>query len=48
MTLLNETNIKEIYAFPKSGKAQDTMMGAPSEIDEKQLDELNISLKEVE
>lgn len=42
MILLDETNIRECYAFPKSGRAEDIMMGAPSEIDETELRILNI------
>ena len=45
MILRNESNIREIYAFPKSGKAEDTMMEAPTSIDEKQLRELHIKLR---
>ena len=48
MTLKNEPNIREIYAFPKSGKAQDIMMNAPAIIDTEQLDELHIEVKEKE
>ncbi|MDD3144981.1 MAG: aspartate--tRNA ligase [Candidatus Gracilibacteria bacterium] len=46
MILKDETNIREVYAFPKSGKAQDLMMNAPSIIDQEQLDELHIEIKE--
>ncbi len=46
MILKDEDNIREIYAFPKSGKAQDTMMNAPSIVDKAQLDELHIEVKE--
>ena len=42
MILMDESNIRDIYAFPKSGKAMDVMMDAPSFIDEEQLEELNI------
>lgn len=42
MILKDETNIREVYAFPKSGRAEDVMMWAPSEIDKEQLDELYI------
>ncbi len=42
MILKDEDNIREIYAFPKSGKAQDAMMNAPAIIEENQLKELSI------
>jgi len=42
MVLLDEENIREMYAFPKSGKAQDMVMNAPAKIDDEQLQELNI------
>lgn len=45
MILLNEDNIRDMYAFPKSGKAQDAMMNAPSEVDEDSLKELHIKLR---
>ena len=41
--LLNEPNIREVIAFPKTGDGRDFMMHAPSEIDKKQLKELHIS-----
>jgi len=44
MIMLDEENIRECYAFPKSGRAEDTMMWAPSVIDQKELDVLNIKL----
>ena len=46
MILKDESNIREVYAFPKSWKAQDLMMNAPSVIDQEQLDELHIEIKE--
>lgn len=42
--LLNEPNIREVIAFPKTGDGRDFMMDAPSEIDKKQLKELHISI----
>ena len=45
MILMNEQSIREVIAFPKTGDDRDLMMGAPSEINEKQLKELHISVK---
>ena len=42
MLLANEKNIREVTLFPMNQNAQDLMMQAPSDIDEKQLKELNI------
>ena len=47
MILRDETNIREIYAFPKSGKAEDAMMNAPAEVDEVQLRELHIKVRDI-
>ena len=48
MILKDEENIREVYAFPKSWKAQDLMMNAPASIDQEQLDELHIEVKDEE
>ncbi len=45
MLLANEKNIREITMFPMNQNAQDLMMNAPSEVNENQLKELNLSLK---
>jgi len=44
MILKDEENIREVYAFPKSGRAQDVMMWAPWFVDQDQLDDLHIQL----
>ncbi len=44
MLLAGEDCIREIIAFPMNKNAQDVMMGAPSEVEQKQLDELHIAL----
>jgi aspartyl-tRNA synthetase len=43
--LLNEPNIREVIAFPKTGDSRDLMMDIPSEITKEQLEELHISIK---
>ncbi len=48
MILTDETNVREVFAFPKAWKAQDLMMSAPSIIDKDQLDELHIQIIEKE
>jgi aspartyl-tRNA synthetase len=42
MLLADEPNIREVILFPMNQKAEDLMMNAPSEVDPKQLKELNI------
>ena len=42
MLIADEPNIREVILFPMNGKAEDLMMGAPSEVDDKQLAELHI------
>ena len=38
------SSIREIIPFPMNKNAQDIMMGAPSTVEQKQLDELHIAL----
>ncbi|MEU0392592.1 aspartate--tRNA ligase [Streptomyces sp. NPDC006208] len=45
MLLADEPNIRETIAFPLNGNAQDLMMGAPTELEEARLRELNIALR---
>jgi aspartyl-tRNA synthetase len=42
MLLAGEPNIREVVLFPMNQRAEDLMMGAPSEVSAKQLRELNI------
>jgi aspartyl-tRNA synthetase len=44
MLLANEPNIREVVLFPMNQKAEDLMMGAPSEVPEKALRELSIRI----
>ena len=44
MLLANQKNIREVTLFPLNQNAEDLLMGAPSEVDEKQLKELNIKI----
>ena len=44
MLLANEKNIREVTMFPMNQNAQDLMMNAPSEVNEKQLKELNLKI----
>ena len=44
MLLCNEPNIREVVLFPMNQRAEDLMMGAPSEATAKQLRELHIRL----
>ncbi len=44
MLLAGESSIREIIPFPMNKNAQDVMMGAPSTVEQKQLDELHITI----
>ncbi len=46
MLMADETNIREMIAFPKTASATDPMTDAPSEVDQKQLDELHLKIVE--
>ena len=48
MLLAGEESIREVITFPMNQKAQDIMMGAPSEVTQKQLDELHIAITATE
>ncbi|NCU29660.1 aspartate--tRNA ligase [Candidatus Saccharibacteria bacterium] len=48
MELMNESNIREIIAFPKNGSGVDLMMGSPSLVDQAQLDELGVVSSKIE
>lgn len=46
MLLAQEKSIREVIAFPKNQNAVDPMFDSPSYVDEHQLDELNLKLKQ--
>ena len=46
MSLLNTENIRDVIAFPKTNSGTDPMMGAPSRVDDAQLKELGLALRE--
>ncbi|MBQ1495878.1 MAG: aspartate--tRNA ligase [Bacilli bacterium] len=48
MIILDEPNLREVQTFPTSSTGQDTMMGSPSVLDAKQLDELGLKIVEEE
>ena len=44
MLIEDEPNLREVQAFPTNSSGQDTMMGSPSTLDDKQLEELGIKI----
>jgi len=45
MLIAGEETIRDVIAFPLNGNAQDLMLGAPSEVTEKQLREVHIKIR---
>jgi aspartyl-tRNA synthetase len=45
MLLLDEPNIRDVYAFPLNSNGVDLLMDAPSQVDQKQLDDVGLTLK---
>jgi len=48
MLITGEESIREIIPFPMNKSAMDVMMNAPSSVEQRQLDEVHIRLKEEE
>jgi aspartyl-tRNA synthetase len=46
MLMAGETSIKEVIAFPKNSFAESPMDGCPNEVEQNQLDELRLSIRE--
>lgn len=44
MLLTEEDSIREVIAFPMNSKAQDMLMGAPSEVNPRQLEDVHIKI----
>ena len=45
MLLAREPNIREVVAFPMNQRAEDLLMGAPSEVEDEHLKELNLRVR---
>ncbi|MAF14339.1 MAG: aspartate--tRNA ligase [Parcubacteria group bacterium] len=46
MVITGEPSLKELIAFPLTGDARDPLMDAPSDVDEKQLKDVHIKIRE--
>ena len=44
MLIADSDNIREVIAFPKNKKARDVLMGAPSGVSQRQLDDVHIKI----
>ena len=46
MLLTGEENLREVQVFPPNVSGQDLLMGGPNELDEKQLRELHLKIRD--
>lgn len=44
--MLNRTSVRDVIAFPKSGRGEDTLVGAPAPLEDKVLEKYHLKIRE--